>query len=106
MQAEGSQVGAAYAKALIEVAQDSNSLEDTHKDVDALMSLLKENPKLASELEIQGRGSTTGVVHNTRAQPHAVGWGAVTAEHSMLPPSGRQTHLLASSGNVEEQGWQ
>ena len=56
MQAEGSQVGAAYAKALIEVAQDSNSLEDTHKDVDALLSLLKENTQLASESEVQGRG--------------------------------------------------
>ena len=65
MQAEGSQVGAAYAKALIEVAQDSNSLEDTHKDVDALMSLLKENPQLASELELQGRG-----LHHWGAAPY------------------------------------
>ena len=56
MQAEGSQVGAAYAKALIEVAQDSNSLEDTHKDVDALMALLKENPQLACESHIQAGG--------------------------------------------------
>ena len=79
MQAEGSQIGAAYAKALIEVAQDSNSLEDTHKDVDALMSLLKENTQLASELELQGRG-----LHDWAGAQHVctipgAGWGAGAA---------------------------
>ena len=72
MQAEGSQVGAAYAKALIEVAQDSNSLEDTHKDVDALMSLLKENPQLASELGGPRKG------------PLPLGWCTIHLHNSML----------------------
>jgi hypothetical protein len=43
LQLELEQVAGAYANALVEVAQKTNSLEAVHADVDALASVLKDN---------------------------------------------------------------
>lgn len=39
-------VGGAYANALVEIAQENNSLDDVHADVDALQSLFSENEQI------------------------------------------------------------
>lgn len=46
MQLEFDAVGGAYANALIEIAQENNSLDDVHQDVDALQSLFNENQQI------------------------------------------------------------
>ena len=46
MQLEFDAVGGAYANALIEIAQENNSLDDVHQDVDALLSLFNENQQI------------------------------------------------------------
>ena len=42
-QLEFDAVGGAYANALVEIAQENNSLDDVHADVDAIQTLLKED---------------------------------------------------------------
>lgn len=39
-------VGGAYANALVEIAQENNSLDDVHADVDALQSLFSDNEQI------------------------------------------------------------
>ena len=39
-------MGGAYANALVEIAQENNSLDDVHADVDALQSLFKDNQQM------------------------------------------------------------
>ena len=39
-------MGGAYANALVEIAQENNSLDDVHADVDALQSVFNENEQI------------------------------------------------------------
>ena len=41
VQSENDLLGASYAIALVELAQESNTLEAVHADIDALASILK-----------------------------------------------------------------
>lgn len=43
-------MGGAYANALVEVAQENNSLDDVHADMDALQSLFKDNEQIKTFL--------------------------------------------------------
>ena len=46
LQLEFDAVGGAYANALVEIAQEQNSLDDVHADVDALQALFSENEQI------------------------------------------------------------
>ena len=46
LQLEFDAVGGAYANALVEIAQENNSLDDVHADVDALQSVFNENEQI------------------------------------------------------------
>lgn len=50
LQLEYDAVGGAYANALVEIAQENNSLDDVHADVDALQTLMKENEQIKTFL--------------------------------------------------------
>ncbi len=50
MQLEFDAVGGAYANALVEIAQENNSLDDVHADVDALQALFSENEQIKNFL--------------------------------------------------------
>lgn len=50
LQLEYDAVGGAYANALVEIAQENNSLDDVHADVDAIQTLLKENEQIKTFL--------------------------------------------------------
>ncbi|KAL3159317.1 hypothetical protein ABBQ32_011270 [Trebouxia sp. C0010 RCD-2024] len=50
MNLEFDAVGGAYANALVEVAQENNSLDDVHADMDALQSLFKDNEQIKTFL--------------------------------------------------------
>lgn len=50
MQLEYDAVGGAYANALVEIAQENNSLDDVHADVDAIQNLFKENDQIKTFL--------------------------------------------------------
>lgn len=49
-QLEFDAVGGAYANALVEIAQENNSLDEVHADVDAIQTLLKENEQVKTFL--------------------------------------------------------
>lgn len=50
MQLEFDAVGGAYANALVEIAQENNSLDDVHADMDALSSLFNDNEQIKTFL--------------------------------------------------------
>lgn len=43
-------MGGAYANALVEIAQENNSLDDVHADMDALQSLFNDNEQIKTFL--------------------------------------------------------
>ena len=51
MQYQYDAVGAQYAAALVDLAQEKNNLEAVHADVDALSTLLKESPDVKDFLD-------------------------------------------------------
>jgi len=50
MNLEYDAVGGAYARALVDIAQEHNSLDDVHADVDALQTLFNENHQIKTFL--------------------------------------------------------
>ena len=51
MQFQYDAIGAQYAAALVDLAQEKNSLEGVHADVDAIQTLLRESPDVKSFLD-------------------------------------------------------